>query len=466
LTASINGSGDGEKAFTTTSGETGTFTSLVVSSQPDYNSVDSSYPSNFYQVFSANINKNIASLSIGVSDMRLRHSTTGDTNYIAIVKDDLTATASFAGVGTLAEGTGGSKRYISGIPYYNTGSPTLTLSGATVNNLVGQTYTDQSNIVEIDSGANEEGTSSAAFTGQNYSYSDIDGASTMLSSGVPIVNTGVGSAYAIGALTIPLTSSSVRTIDTARIRVKNVNGTSSYTSLTGKIQVHTASQSGIIEQAIPVADSLGATFDDDGVRVFNFSGDTTDTPSFTGSTNFYTNSLYSESSDPGVSGTKEATIRLGLLKHDVTDYSSGYLPVGPDRSGDTGTQYFTFAFRRTLVANFNLSIVSLTGISGCWIAAPGTAIDNSSGLNGWLNTSVTYAGVGLPGSNTSNGGNGSDGCAFTGGDRISTGTSLNGSFTLTLGSENMSNATGNVVLVRIALASGESVSSISVGASS
>jgi hypothetical protein len=466
LTASINGSGDGEKAFTTTSGETGTFTSLVVSNQPDYNSVDSSYPSNFYQVFSANINKNIASLSIGVSDMRLRHSTTGDTNYIAIVKDDLTATASFAGVGTLAEGTGGSKRYISGIPYYNTGSPTLTLSGATVNNLVGQTYTDQSNIVEIDSGANEEGTSSAAFTGQNYSYSDIDGASTMLSSGVPIVNTGVGSAYAIGALTIPLTSSSVRTIDTARIRVKNVNGTSSYTSLTGKIQVHTASQSGIIEQAIPVADSLGATFDDDGVRVFNFSGDTTDTPSFTGSTNFYTNSLYSESSDPGVSGTKEATIRLGLLKHDVTDYSSGYLPVGPDRSGDTGTQYFTFAFRRTLVANFNLSIVSLTGISGCWIAAPGTAIDNSSGLNGWLNTSVTYAGVGLPGSNTSNGGNGSDGCAFTGGDRISTGTSLNGSFTLTLGSENMSNATGNVVLVRIALASGESVSSISVGASS
>ena len=466
LSASINGSGDGEKAFSASSGETGTFTSLVISSQPDYNSVDASYPSNFYQVFSANINKNITGLETGVSDMRLRHTTTGDTNYVAIVKDNLTATASFAGVGTLAEGTGGSKRYISGIPYYNTGSPTLTLSGATVNNLVGQTYTDQSNIVEIDSDTNEEGTSSAAFANQNYSYSDIDGASTMLSSGVPIVNTGVGSAYAIGALTIPLTSSSVRTIDTAKIRVKNVNGTSSYTSLTGKIQVHTASQSGIIEQAIPVSDSLGSTHDDDGVRVFNFSGDTTDTPSFTGSTNFYTNSLYSESSDPGVSGTKEATIRLGVLKHDVTDYSSGYLPVGPDRSGDTGTQYFTFAFRRVAVANFDLTITSTTGISGCWIAAPGSAIDSSSGLNGWLDTSVTYAGAGVPGSDTGNGGNGSNGCAFTAGDRILTGTSLSGGKTLTLGSENMSNSTGNVVLVRIALASGQSVTAISVGVAS
>ena len=199
------------------------------------------------------------------------------------------------------------------------------------------------------------------------------------------------------------------------------------------------------------------------MRIFDFSGDTTDTPSFNGSTNFYTNSLYSEGADPGVSGTKEATIRLGILKHDVTDYSTGYLPVGPNRSGDTGTQYFTFAFRRQTVANFDLNITSSSGIAGCFIAAPGTSIDNTSGLNGWLDTSITYAGAGVPGSDTGNGGNGSDGCAFTPGYRISTGTSLSGSFSFTLGSENMSNATGNVLLVRIALNSGQSVSAISVG---
>ena len=466
LSASFNGSADGTQVFTTSTNQTGTSGSLVVSSQPDFNSVDSSYPSNFYQVFTANISKALGGLSTGVSDFRLQHTTTGDTNYVAVLKDDLTVSASVAGIGTLSEGTGGTKRYISGIPYYNTGSPTLILSGATMSNLVGQAYVNQSNIVEIDSDTNAEGTTSSSFSNQNYSYSDIDGASSMLSSGIPIVNTGVGSPYAIGALTVPITSSSVRTIDTAKIRARNVNGASSYTSIPTKIQVHTASQSGIIEQAIPVSDSLGSTFDDDGIRIFDLSAATADTPSFNGSTNFYTNSPYSESNDPGVSGTKEATVRLGVLKHDVTDYSSGYLPVGPNRSGDTGTQYFTFAFRRQTVANFDLNIVSTTGIAGCFIAAPGTAIDSASGLNGWLDTSITYAGSGVPGSDTGNGGNGSNGCAFTTGDRISTGSSLNGSFTLTLGSENMSNATGNVVLVRFALTSGQSITSVSVGVAS
>ena len=37
---------------------------------------------------------------------------------------------------------------------------------------------------------------------------------------------------------------------------------------------------------------------------------------------------------------------------------------------------------------------------------------------------------------------------------------------MTLGSENMSNATGNVVLVRVALDSGDSISSISIGEAS
>lgn len=466
LAAEINASDDGTKAFTASEGETGTFTSLVVSSNVDYDTVDSSYPQRLYLVASAKITKALSGYSTGLSAQRLTHTTTGNTNYVHLLKDDLTATPTFGAVGTLAEGTGGTKRFISGIPYYNTGSPTLTLSGTTINDLVGQAYTNQSNIVEIDSDTNAEGTSSSAFSGQNYTYANIDGSTTMLNSGTPKVNTGTSSAYAIGSLSIPITSSSVRTVDTAHIRARNVNGISGYSDLTGKIQVHTASQSGISEIAIPVSDSLGSTFDDDGVRVFDFSGDTADTPSYTGSTNFYTNSVYSEASDPGVEGTQEATVRLGVLEHNVVDYSTGFLPVGPDRSGDTGTQYFTFAFRRAVVASFDISITSSTGISGLFIAAPGTGIDDSSGLNGWLDSSAQYAGAGVPGSDTANGGNGSNGCASTGSDVIATGSALNGSFTMTLGSENMSNATGNVVLVRIALASGESVTALSVGVAS
>ena len=158
-------------------------------------------------------------------------------------------------------------------------------------------------------------------------------------------------------------------------------------------------------------------------------------------------------------------MRWGKITHNTVDYSTGYLPVGPDRSADTGTQYFTFAFRRRVVANFDI-IIAATGISGMWIASPGTLVDNSSGAGGWLDCTIQYAGVGLPGSNTAAGGNGSDGCAFTGSDVIQTGISINSSNTMTLGSENMSNATNNVVLVRVALTSGQEITNIAIGEAS
>jgi len=341
------------------------------------------------------------------------------------------------------------------------------LTSVQVSNLTGQAYTDVSYIVEVDNGTNQEGTSSSAFSDRNYTYANIDGATTMLNGGIPKANTGVASPYTLGTLSIPVTTSSVRTIDRAKIRCRNTNGATGYSNIgTTNIQVHTAQQSGIDERAILVADSLGnGTHTDDGKRVFNFSAATTDNPAVVGATNYYTNSLYTEASDPGVAGTKEATIRLGVMKYDVTNYSSGYLPVGPNRSGDTGAQYYTFAFRRQVVSNFDINITS-GGIAGLWIAAPGTAIDDASGLNGWIAASTTYGGSGVPGSDTGNGGNGSDGCAFTSGDRIAASTALSGGYTMTLGSENMSSATANVVLVRIKLTAGQTVTAISVGEAS
>ena len=476
LTANVNGSGDGNRVLTSGS-DTGTYTSLVITSESDYNLLNSGgssttfaasiYYPGLYSGFKAKVSKAVSGLSVGANSFQLSHSTTGSTNTVEFVKDDLTATPTVnVGSATVTENVAGTYRYISGIPYYNSGSPSLTLAGVTIDDLVGQCYTNQSNIVEVDDGTNQEGTASDAISNTDYTYANIDGASTMLSGGIPTVNVGTSSAYAIGSLTIPITSSSVRTVSRVKVRARNVNGISSYSSdIATNIAVHKSAQSGISEIAIAVSDSLGAGFDDDGVRIFDFNAATTDTPSFNGATNFYTNSLYTESSDPGVSGTKEATIRLGVLKYDVTDYSSGFLPAGPDRSGDTGTQYFTFAFRRTTMSNFDINITS-SGIAGLWIAAPGTAIDSASGLNGWLDASTTYGGSGVPGSDTGNGGNGSDGCAFTSGDRIATSTSLSGGYTMTLGSENGTNATGNVVLVRIALTSGQSVTALSVGVAS
>jgi len=468
LTAKVNGVDKGNKAFSASTGENGTFTSLVVSNQADANSTisGSTYPTGFYQTFDAKITQALSNYTVGVNDQRLEHSTTGNTNYVSVVYDDITDTPTIgSGAGTLAEGTAGTKRFVSGVPYYNSGSPTVVLTGVQVSNLTGQAFSDVSNPVEVNTGANQEGTSSAGTVDTDYTYANIDGSTTMLASGIPKMDIGVSSAYTLGALTVPITSSSVRTVDRVRVRARNCNGIGGYISNVTNINVHTSAQSGISEILIPVSDSLGAGFDDDGVRIFNFNGDTSNNPSYSGSTNFYTSSPYTEASDPGVAGTKEATIRLGVLEHNVVNYASGYLPAGPNRSGDTGTQYFTFAFRRTTMSNFDINITS-SSIAGLWIAAPGTGIDTASGLNGWIDSSITYGGSGVPGSDTGNGGNGSNGCAFTSGDRIASGTSLSGGYTMTLGSENGTNATGNVILVRIALTSGQSVTALSVGVAS
>ena len=470
LDAKINGLVAGSKALTG-GDDSGTYGDLVITDEEDYNLLNaggsatsfnsSIYHPGLYSGFKAKLSVAAVAVSKGINSFQLSHSTTGDTNTVEFVKDDITNSPTVT-AGTVTENNAGTYRYISGIPYYNSGSPSLTLSGVTVNSFIGQAYRDTTSVVNVTSGTNLEGTSQSAISNQNYTYAQIDGATSFLTGGIPNADTGNGTPYTLGDLTVNITGSNVRTIENIRHRTNNIYGASSYQTPSANIQVHKASQTGISEIAIDVSSSLGSTYNDDAVRIFDFSGDTTNNPTIPGATNFYTNSVYSESADPGVVGTKEATIRLGVLEHNVDNYSTGYLPVGPNRSGDTGTQYITIAFRRTVVANFNINITSSTGVSGVWIAAPGTTVDNTSTINGWLECGTQYGGAGVPGANTGNGGNGSNGCASTGGDIIASNTALSGSYTMTLGTENLTNATSNVALVRIALAANQNVTALSI----
>jgi hypothetical protein len=470
LSAVINGSADGAKAFSTAENETGTFTSLVVSSNVDYDTVDSSYPQRFYLVASAKITKALSGYTVGVNAQRLEHSSTGNTNLVYVVKDDITATPTTT-IGTVTQGTAGTFRYVSGLPYYNTGSPTLTVTGSTVANFTGQCYQDTSSPHEVDPGTNQESTSGNVISATNYTYANIDGASTMLSGGIPVADTGVSSAYTLGALTVPITSSSVKTVQRIKARSTNANGSGSYNESATNIQVFTSTPTLLDKEdgGIVVSDSLGAGFDDDAVRIYTpnaFYSDSSstsvgDTPQYNSATNFYTTHAFAGTAADVVASTDEAICRLGTIAHNTTNYSSGYLPAGPDlSSGRSGAQYYTIAFRRTTMANFTLTFTGT--VRGVFIAAPGTGIDSASTLNGWLDASVAYAGSGVPGADTGNGGNGSNGCAFTTGDRITAGTHSNASFTLTLGSENATNASGNNVLVRFKLHSGDSISAISI----
>ena len=64
--------------------------------------------------------------------------------------------------------------------------------------------------------------------------------------------------------------------------------------------------------------------------------------------------------------------------------------------------------------NNDINITTSTGIAGLWLAAPGTGIDASaSSTNGWIDGTASYAGAGLPGTDTGAGGNGDTGCALT-----------------------------------------------------
>lgn len=467
LTAYINGSAAGNVTFDAVSNNSGTYANLVVSDDRDAHLAISSsvYPTGFYKVFDASITANLVSLPIGFNDYQLSHSTAGNTNVPGFVKDNLTAAPTIAQANAIVvENTAGTYRYISGVPYYNTGSPTVDVVGLEVQNFTGQCYRNTSTPLTVTTGTLSESTTGTIVSAQTRTYAQIDGSPTMLTSGIPNANVGVVSNYVLGNITVSVNGSAraVGYIDTQMI---NMNGVSSIVDITNKqIQIYSLVVSGIDESNIPVSASLGTVYTDNGVRVTGL-GSATDTPVFA-NTNYYTGNAWAGAET--VAGTQEAIVRWGTARHFTTDLSTGYLPAGPDlNSGRSGTQYFTFAFRRATVANFDITVTSSTGISGMWIAAPGTQIDSTSGLNGWLDCSTQYAGSGIPGSNTGAGGNGGDGCALTGADVVPTGTAIsNVSYTMTLGSENMSNATGNNVLVRIALASGETLGAVSIGVAS
>jgi hypothetical protein len=162
--------------------------------------------------------------------------------------------------------------------------------------------------------------------------------------------------------------------------------------------------------------------------------------------------------ETSVLNTWDATIVAGRATHDTTDYSTGYFPEGPDlSSGRTGDQYFQVAFSRTAVSKF---AIKWSGkISGCWVKLPGTSIDNTSDQNGWLDATIPYEGSGVPGANTSQGGNGTNGCGL--GSVITTGIIVTNQTTnITFGTESSSNADDNLIVLRFKLASGDYMSTV------
>ncbi len=453
----------------TTLSQTGLYNQLRIVEQRDMHGADATVPSHFYKVYNLRVEGDPNDLATGLNQVTAKNNfgvpdgLIETSNRANFVKDSGNV-VTIENTGGVSEVSTSARRYIGGVPYINGGSSSgMTVQGIQVRRLTTQCYTNQTNILEVDFDTNQEGTSGAVVPNTDYTYLNIVSNTEMYNSS-PFANIGNSSNYVLNTVTIPSFNSNTRAVGNIKIRARNVNGISSYSSHPASIRVYnTSSIVGINETDISVSNSLGnGTYTNNGIRSRAFSADTTDNPSYTSSTNFYGSSVYDNLSEiPGGSGgTKEAGVNIdGEINYDVTDYSTNMVPAGPDRSSDTGTQYFTFAFQRAGVAQFNIDITS-SGIAGCWIALPGANTDTSSTLNGWLDTNIVYNGVGLPGAGT--GGNGSNGVAKTGSDKIATNTSLSGSYRMNLGTANMSSSTNNVCLVRIALTSGQSITSLGI----
>ena len=159
---------------------------------------------------------------------------------------------------------------------------------------------------------------------------------------------------------------------------------------------------------------------------------------------------YTDWVSTNVPSSEEAIVRGGVLRHDVTNYSSGYHPVGPDLSvRPVDPQYFQVEIRRSAVSQFEVSYQG--SISGCWVSMPdNTAWNNSlSGTNGWADMVQSYRGSGIPTSSE-------PGCS-SGGVMDNNG----GTFTCVFGTESSSNDPESRILVRWKLSNGQSITSMS-----
>ena len=153
----------------------------------------------------------------------------------------------------------------------------------------------------------------------------------------------------------------------------------------------------------------------------------------------------------GTPAVYEAIVRGGDLRHDQTNYASGYLPAGPNlSSGRSGTQYFQFQFIQSAISQFNISYTG--SLAGCFVCMPDNSTWTSglSNTNGWADMFQAYIGAGVP--NNANPGCASGGVMDTNG----------GTFTCVFGSESSSNDSNNRVLIRFKLTNGNSISDISL----
>jgi len=431
LTLFLNDVSAGSRTFASGS-DNGTYgANLVIADNVDYGTKTGA-AQGFWESFDA---YGSGTAKPGWNSVYITHSAAGTTNTLTWYYDDSNPSAPTFANKTLTE-TSNTKIYSSTVPHY-TSATSFTLA-AYINNLSGNTYPTTDTFVT--------GTAGGAFqTPASITYSAA-GISTPLTRNLYVasgnvaisttssITTGFGSSASGPSLT------STNGYNSSGATAFTVSGTPTVLYKTGT--------SSLMEETTLTFGSAVGTGSGLAARIVN--PGSTDNPVYTSNATF--------NSQSGTLETYDATIVGAVLKHDQTDYSTGYLPVGPNLSaGRSSAQYFTFKFARTSVSKFNIKFTGT--IAGLWVALPGSTIDTSSTLNGWLDMSIAYSGAGVPGAGV--GGNGSNGCALGGPVTLNSAVTAH-SKTCTFGTVSSSDTATNEIYVRVKLTSGQTVTALSL----
>tara|TARA_R110001592_G_scaffold75947_5_gene229676 strand:- start:579 stop:2750 length:2172 start_codon:yes stop_codon:yes gene_type:complete len=439
ITALLNNVNAGQRILTTALDGNGTYSNLIISNNVDYNAVDSSIAEGFWSVFTADTSGTVTE---GWNEIQIDDSVTSATGTPDWYYDASTpGTPQFSSVSFTADSTP-SYTYSSTVNHYN--NTNVFTIDFDVNRLSGDMYPTSDTFITGSSGGAFSSPASRTYT--NAGVTQPLARDLHVASGAATVAT---TATVISGFGSSASGPSVNAFNSYATGVQSFTPSGTVLYKTG-----TSSSSSRIEEANVY---IGSTVGTGGGLAFRIENPgSSDTPAFSASASAF-------DSQNGPLQTYDATVVADSLAHNVTDYTTGFLPVGPDLSGQGASQYFTFKVIRTSVSKFD---VKWSGtLAGLWVCVPGSAIDNASGLNGWVDMSASYGGAGVPGSDIGNGGNGSDGCAL-GTTAPLNASQTNTSITATFGTVSTSSTATNEIYIRIKLTSGQSISALTLESAS
>ena len=439
-TATINDVGPGDNGTVTgfvnavgvgtisldTNVNNGTNGALVISDNKDAaNSTrDSGIDAEFYQVYDVRL-LNAASPD-GYNKAHINHGS-ANTQDVFWYEDPSTVSAPVISFSAITEPSSPTLSYSSGIAHYTESANNTFTYVLTVTNASGDMYTSSTLL-------SSDGNGNAFSNSGNKSYTDFAGGANP-----PVRNYGVGTGVTCLISNVPrnihttATTNKFTRYDATTPYGSHNNQRISYTPALNIMG--TSATTGQVDEDNVLISSLG-TGSGNAIRVN--AGATGDTPSPISTT-------FNSSATPAV---YEAIVRGGTLRHDTTNYSTGYMPVGLNlSSGRSGAQYFQVLLTRAAVSEFKIVVTG--SYAGCFVCLPenSTWTTGLSNTNGWADMFDAYSGAGNPN-------NADNGCAF--GTVMSGGS---GTFTCVFGEESSSNG-NNKILVRFKLTSGQSISTV------